>query len=116
MHKNWKDLFLLTRSSLNKEPIKTSEEITKDRKKSVLEFFDISLKEDINEYLQLFDDSYFNKNTSDKLKWQSSLVLKEKSNLTVGCRKCFNNLVEVFVKVENSEGLFLKLVKVLESS
>ena len=111
-----KDLFLLTRSRLNKEPIKTSEEITKDRKKSVLEFFDISLKEDINEYLQLFDDSYFNKNTSDKLKWQSSLVLKEKSNLTVGCRKCFNNLVEVFVKVENSEGLFLKLVKVLESS
>jgi [protein-PII] uridylyltransferase len=111
-----KDLFLLTRSRLNKEPIKTSEEITKDRKKSVLEFFDISLKEDINEYLQLFDDSYFNKNTSDKLKWQSSLVLKDKSNLTVGCRKCFNNLVEVFVKVENSEGLFLKLVKVLESS
>jgi [protein-PII] uridylyltransferase len=34
-----KDLFLLTRSRLNKEPIKTSEEITKDRKKKCFRIF-----------------------------------------------------------------------------
>jgi [protein-PII] uridylyltransferase len=34
----------------------------------------------------------------------------------IGCRKCFGNLLEVFIKTENFDGLFLKLIKVLELS
>ena len=111
-----RDLFLLTRSKLNKEPIKTSKEISKDRQKNVLSNVKNDLKPDLLNYFSLFDDSYFNKNNSDKLLWQSQLILNSRTSLVVGCRKCFGNLLEVFIKTENFDGLFLKLIKVLELS
>ena len=112
-----RDLFLLTRSKLNKEPIKTSKEISKDRQKNVLSTVENDLKKDLSRYFSLFDDSYFNKNNSNKLTWQSQLILhSNNSGLVIGCRKCFGNLLEVFIKTENFDGLFLKLIKVLELS
>ena len=112
-----RDLFLSTRSKLNKEPVKTSDEISKDRKFNVLEAVEKNKKEIATNYLNLFDNSYFNKNSSDKLKWQSKLILKDiDAEIVVGCRRCFDNMLEVFIKTENFDGLFLKLVKVLELS
>tara|TARA_B100000767_G_scaffold66230_1_gene62625 strand:- start:1213 stop:3723 length:2511 start_codon:yes stop_codon:yes gene_type:complete len=112
-----RDLFLLTRSKLNKEPVKTSDEISKDRKFNVLEAIEKNKKEIVTNYLNLFDNSYFNKNNSDKLKWQSKLIIKDTdAEIVVGCRRCFDNMLEVFIKTENFDGLFLKLVKVLELS
>ena len=112
-----RDLFLSTRSKLNKEPVKTSDEISKDRKFNVLEAVEKNKKEIATSYLNLFDNSYFNKNSSDKLKWQSKLILKDiDAEIVVGCRRCFDNMLEVFIKTENFDGLFLKLVKVLELS
>ena len=112
-----RDLFLLTRSKLNKEPIKTSKEISKDRQNNVLNNVENELKKDLSSYFSLFDDSYFNKNNSNKLTWQSQLILHDnKSSLVIGCRRCFGNLLEVFIKTENFDGLFLKLIKVLELS
>ena len=112
-----RDLFLSTRSKLNKEPVKTSDEISKDRKFNVLQAVVKNEKEIATNYLNLFDNSYFNKNNSDKLKWQSTLILKDiDAEIVVGCRRCFDNMLEVFIKTENFDGLFLKLVKVLELS
>ena len=112
-----RDLFLSTRSKLNKEPVKTSDEISKDRKFNVLQAVEKNKQEVATKYLNLFDNSYFNKNNSDKLKWQSTLILKDiDAEIVVGCRRCFNNMLEVFIKTENFDGLFLKLVKVLELS
>ena len=69
----------------------------------------------LKNYLDLFDISYFNKNNSDRLIWQSHLFLQDSSNsLIIGSRRCFGNLLEVFIKTENFDGLFLKLIEVLE--
>jgi [protein-PII] uridylyltransferase len=113
-----RDLFLLTRSQLNKEPIKTIKEISKDRKKNAIKYFvELSDKNIIKDYFKLFDDSYFSKNNLDRLKWQSGLILSaSNSSSVIECRKCFGNLLEIFIKTDNTDGLFLKLVEVLEIS
>ena len=113
-----RDLFLLTRSKLNKEPIKTIKEISEDRRKNALKHFtDLNNKKEIQDYFKLFDDSYFSKNNLSRLKWQSDLILDASNGSSViGCRKCFGNLLEIFIKTDNADGLFLKLVEVLEIS
>jgi [protein-PII] uridylyltransferase len=113
-----RDLFLLTRSQLNKEPVKTIKEISKDRKKNAIKYFvELSDKRMVKDYFKLFDDSYFSKNNLDRLKWQSGLILNaSNSSSAIGCRKCFGNLLEIFIKTNNTDGLFLKLVEVLEIS
>ena len=113
-----RDLFLLTRSQLNKEPVKTIKEISKDRKKNAIKYFVVlSDKNIVKDYFKLFDDSYFSKNNLDRLKWQSGLILNaSNSSSAIGCRKCFGNLLEIFIKTNNTDGLFLKLVEVLEIS
>jgi [protein-PII] uridylyltransferase len=113
-----KDLFILTRSKINKEPVQTIKEITEDRKKNCIRSFkEEKDKEKIENYLGIFDDSFFTKNNLDKLKWQCSLVLHSEINKTViDARKCFDNLLEIFIKTENFDGLFLKLVQVFQLS
>ena len=113
-----KDLFILTRSKINKEPVQTIKEITEDRKKNCIRSFkEEKDKEKIKNYLGIFDDSFFTKNNLDKLKWQCSLVINSEINKTViGARKCFDNLLEIFIKTENFDGLFLKLVQVFQLS
>src|SRR6056300_760552 len=113
-----RDLFLLTRSKLNKEPIKTIKEISKDRKINLVKnYTNLNEKKEIQNYLKLFDDAYFSKNNLERLSWQSDLILKAAmSSSVIGCRKCFGNLLEIFIKTDNFYGLFLKLVEVLEIS
>jgi [protein-PII] uridylyltransferase len=112
-----RDLFLLTRSKLNKEPVKSSKEISLDRQKNVLKSLDSNKKIEIESYFNSFDVAYFNKNNSERLLWQSRLILDgNKNDLIVGSRKCFGNLLEVFIKTQNFDGLFLKLIEVLELS
>ena len=113
-----KDLFILTRSKINKEPLQSTKEITEDRKKNCIKSFEEEIdKKKIKKYLEIFEDSFFTKNNLDKLKWQCSLVINSEINKTViDARKCFDNLLEIFIKTENFDGLFLKLVQVLQLS
>ena len=113
-----KDLFILTRSKINKEPLQSTKEITEDRKKNCIKSFEEEIdKKKIKNYLEIFEDSFFTKNNLDKLKWQCSLVINSEINKTViDARKCFDNLLEIFIKTENFDGLFLKLVQVLQLS
>ena len=111
-----RDLFLSTRSYLNKEPVKTSREISSDRKNSIYKLLEGNELTYLKSIWGNFDDSYFNKHLSDSLKWQSDLILsKPHDGIKVACRKCFDNLLEIFIKVDNSDGLFLKIVKILDS-
>lgn len=117
-HELLRDLFILTRSKINKEPVQTTKEITDDRKKNCISLF--KKEEDrkkIKNYLEVFDDSFFTKNNLDKLKWQCGLIFDSELKKTViGARKCFDNLLEIFIKTENFDGLFLKLVQVFQLS
>ena len=71
----------------------------------------------LEEYLSSLGNSYFNKNVSKSLKWQSSLIIKNKDkDLVVGCKVVYGNLIEIFIRVKNSKGLFYKFTKVLEHS
>ncbi len=116
-HQLLKNLYLTTRSRINKEPVKTSADISHDRKNNVL----LSLKDKDHKYLKKYfknlNDNYFNKNNTATLRWQSELILKNKNDdLIVGCKSKFNNLIEIFIKVDNTSGLFFKLTKILEFS
>ena len=71
----------------------------------------------IKHYLSLFDNSYFNKNSTDSLKWQIKLYISyPDQDLIIKCRKIFENLVEIFIKAQNTDGLFYRLTKALEES
>ena len=117
-HQLLRDLYILTRSKLNKEPEKAFYEIAKERKNNVLDKFN-TINEDNNliEHLNSFSDDYFNKNSTDVLLWQFELLSKAHyKDFVIGCRKKFDNLIEIFIKVKNTDGLFYKLSKVLEHS
>ena len=117
-HQLLRDLYLLTRSKINKEPLKASSQISLDRQKNVINNFkNKDEKLLIKKHFKNFEDSYFNKHSSESLIWQSELIIKNKNNkLIVGCKRKFDNLIEIFVKVEDSPGLFYKLVRILEHS
>ena len=117
-HQLLRDLYLLTRSKINKEPIKASSQISLDRQKNVINNFkNKNEKQLIKKHFENFEDSYFNKHSSKSLIWQSELIIKNKNNkLIVGCKRKFDDLIEIFVKVEDSPGLFYKLVRILEHS
>ena len=116
-HQLLRDLYTLTRSKINKNPIKASSEIALDRKNSVLSELNKDEKSFVKNYFSKFSDSYFNKNATESLKWQSQLIIQNKNcDLVIACKNKFDNLLEIFIKVDNSEGLFLKLTKTLEKS
>ena len=116
-HQLLRDLYTLTRSKINKNPIKASSDIALDRKNSVLSELNKDEKSFVKNYFSKFSDSYFNKNATESLKWQSQLIIQNKNcNLVIACKNKFDNLLEIFIKVDNSEGLFLKLTKTLEKS
>ena len=111
-----KDLYLFTRSKINKEPIKASSQISIERQKNVIDGLEIKEeKKLIKEHFKNFDDSYFNKNSSSSLLWQSQLILNNKNaSFIIGCKKKFDDLIEIFVKVDDSQGLFYKLANIFE--
>ncbi len=117
-HQLLRDLYLLTRSKINKEPIKASSQISIDRQKNVINNFkNKDEKLLVKKHFKNFEDSYFNKHSSKSLIWQSELIIKNKNNkLIVGCKRKFDDLIEIFIKVEDSPGLFYKSVKILEHS
>ena len=49
-------------------------------------------------------------------KRQELLSKAHDQDFIIGCREKFDNLIEIFIKVKNSDGLFYKLAKVLEHS
>jgi [protein-PII] uridylyltransferase len=111
-----KDLFLATRSFLNKEPIKTSKEISKDRQNFVYKLMKKDDQRSLQSIWSNFDDVFFNKHSSETLLWQSKLVLSSsKNDIKVSCRKCYDNYLEIFIHIDNADGLFLKLVEVLDN-
>jgi len=111
-----KDLYLLTRSKINKEPMKASSQISIERQKNIIDSLDTKEeKEFITHHFKNFEDNYFNKNSSSSLLWQSKLILKNKDNeFVIGCKQKFNDLIEIFVKVDDSPGLFYKLVHIFD--
>ena len=116
-HQLLRDLYTLTRSKINKNPIKASSDIALDRKNSVLSELNKDEKFFVKNYFSKFSDSYFNKNATESLKWQSQLIIQNKNcDLVIACKNKFDNLLEIFIKVNNSKGLFLKLTKTLENS
>ena len=116
-HQLLKDLYFLTRSKINKEPLIASSSIALERKKNTLLAFSVNDGEVLESYLSNLGNSYFNKNLSESLKWQAALIVKNKDkDLIVGCKTIFENLIEIFIKVKNSKGLFYKFTKILEHS
>tara|TARA_B000000437_G_scaffold219197_1_gene200291 strand:+ start:859 stop:3363 length:2505 start_codon:yes stop_codon:yes gene_type:complete len=116
-HQLLKDLYILTRSKINKEPLIASSSIALERKKNTLLAFSVNDGEVLESYLSNLGNSYFNKNLSESLKWQAALIVKNKDkDLIVGCKNIFENLIEIFIKVKNSKGLFYKFTKILEHS
>ena len=117
-HQLLRDLYILTRSKLNKEPEKAFYEIAQERKNNVLDKSNTTNdNNNLINYLNSFNDDYFNKNSTDVLLWQSELLTKaHDKDFIIGCRKKFDNLIEIFIKVKNMDGLFYKLSKVLEHS
>jgi len=116
-HQLLRDLYTLTRSKINKNPIKASSDIALDRKNSVLSELNKDEKSFVKNYFSKFSDSYFNKNATESLKWQSQLIIQNKNcDPVIACKNKFDNLQEIFIKVDNSKGLFLKLTKTLEKS
>ena len=116
-HQLLRDLYTLTRSKINKNPIKASSDIALDRKNSVLSELNKDEKSFVKNYFSKFSDSYFNKTATESLKWQSLLIIQNiNCDLVIACKNKFDNLLEIFIKVDNSKGLFLKLTKTLEKS
>ena len=116
-HQLLKDLYILTRSKINKEPLIASSSIALERKKNTMLAFSVNDGEVLESYLSNLGNSYFNKNLSESLKWQAALIVKNKNkDLIVGCKTIFENLIEIFIKVKNSKGLFYKFTKILEHS
>jgi [protein-PII] uridylyltransferase len=116
-HQLLKDLYILSRSKINKEPLKASTEMSKERKKNALEDFNKDERRELKNYFSNLNDSYFNKNLSNSLRWQAELmIMNSGKDLIVGCKNRFENLIEIFIKADNSEGLFYKLTKTLEYS
>ena len=117
-HQLLRDLYILTRSKLNKEPEKAFSEIASERKNKILNLSNkYKNKDAILQHLDSFDEYYFTKNSTEVLTWQIELLAKSKEDeFIVGCRRKFDELIEIFIKVNNSDGLFHKLAKVLEHS
>ena len=117
-HQLLRDLYISTRSKLNKEPEKAFSEIAKERKSNVLDKLNTkNEKNNLINHMNSYNDDYFNKNTTNMLLWQSELLSKaHDQDFIIGCREKFDNLIEIFIKVKNSDGLFYKLAKVLEHS
>ena len=116
-HQLLKDLYKLTRLRINKEPMQASSEIALDRKKNVIKSIEKKDHKILDNYFDLLNNNYFNKISTEALRWQARLIIDNNNkDMIIGCRKRFENLIEVFIKVKNTEGLFLKMARILEHS
>ena len=111
-----KSLFFNTRSRLNKETELSFEKIAKDRIKSIVKDLGRGDKNIINDLWTNINESYFGRFSSSQLEWQAQSIVKvQADNDVIELRQGFESLIEIFIKVRNMNGLFLKLVEVFDS-
>ena len=111
-----KSLFFNTRSRLNKETELSFEKIAKDRIKSIVKDLGRGDKNIINDLWTNINESYFGRFSSSQLEWQAQSIVKvQADNDVIELRQSFESLIEIFIKVRNMNGLFLKLVEVFDS-
>ena len=116
-HDLLKNLYLLTRSQMSKTEQVHSKETSLERKKKLLNLIQPEDKKFIQDFWSSFEDAYFNKFTSEKLLKHSEEIIRNKNKaFIINCEKKYGNFVEIFIKVDNADGLFLKLVKVISQS
>tara|TARA_Y100000766_G_scaffold35547_1_gene25363 strand:- start:185 stop:940 length:756 start_codon:yes stop_codon:yes gene_type:complete len=97
--------------------MQASSEIALDRKTSVIKSIEKKDHKILDNYFDLLNNNYFNKISTEALRWQARLIIDNNNkDMIIGCRKRFENLIEVFIKVKNTEGLFLKMARILEHS
>ena len=108
-----RSLFFNTRSRLNKERDKSIKEVVKDRINSIVQDLGQGDKNIITNLWKEIDESYFGRFSSSQLKWQAeSIIMNEEDADIIELRQNFNNLLEIFIKIKNVDGLFLNLVKI----
>ena len=111
------NLYLLTRSQMSKTEQVHSKETSLERKKKLLNLIQPEDKKFIQDFWSSFEDAYFNKFTSEKLLKHSEEIIRNKNKaFIINCEKKYGSFVEIFIKVDNADGLFLKLVKVISQS
>ena len=97
--------------------MQASSEISLDRKTNVINSIEKKDRKILDNYFDLLNNNYFNKTSTEALRWQARLIIDNNNkDMIIGCRKRFENLIEVFIKVKNTEGLFLKMARILEHS
>ena len=111
-----RSLFFNTRSKLNKENEISFEKIVQDRINGVINDLGKGDKNIIADLWKSINENYFGRFSSSQLKWQADSIIKaEKNTDVISLRRSFDSLVEIFIKVRNADGLFLKLVKIFDS-
>ena len=111
-----RSLFFNTRSKLNKEPELSFKKIAQDRIKSIVKDLGHGDKNIISDLWKNISENYFGRFSSSQLEWQAQSIIKvQADNDVIALRQNFESLVEIFIKVKNVNGLFLRLVEVFDS-
>ena len=114
-HDLLRSLFFNTRSKLNKEVNLSIEKVVEDKIKGVLKKLEINNANIIKRLWSNIDEGYFGRFSSSQLEWQAKSILEKDDDVNIiSLRRSFDSLVEIFIKVNNFDGLFLELVRVFD--
>lgn len=114
-HDLLRSLFFNTRSKLNKEVNLSIEKVVEDKIKGVLKKLEINNANIIKRLWSNIDEGYFGRFSSSQLEWQAKSILEKDDDVNIiSLRRNFDSLVEIFIKVNNFDGLFLELVRVFD--
>ena len=114
-HDLLRSLFFNTRSKLNKEVNLSIEKVVEDKIKGVLKKLEINNANIIKRLWSNIDKGYFGRFSSSQLEWQAKSILEKDDDVNIiSLRRNFDSLVEIFIKVNNFDGLFLELVRVFD--
>jgi len=110
-----RSLFFNTRSSLNKGGDINLDAIIKDRMNKIAQDLGSGDLKIISDIWKGIDDNYFGRFSSSQLKWQAQAILENDAGIDIiELRQNFNDLIEIFIKIKNENGLFLKLVEIFD--
>ena len=111
-----RSLFFNTRSKLNKEPELSFKKIAQDRIKSIVRDLGHGDKNIISDLWKNISENYFGRFSSSQLEWQAQSIIKvQADDDVIALRQNFESLIEIFIKVKNMNGLFLRLVEIFDS-
>ena len=114
-HDLLRSLFFNTRSKLNKEVNLSIEKVVEDKIKGTLKKLEINNANIIKRLWSNIDKGYFGRFSSSQLEWQAKSILEKDDDVNIiSLRRNFDSLVEIFIKVNNFDGLFLELVRVFD--